>query len=86
MDIKITKDCFVPKENIKLYINYSVNSIKRMVKDMKSKGLVMDLTNGKKTETVIFLNTGEAITTNTRMTTLIARMDPQSAKAIDMDE
>jgi len=86
MDIKITKDCFVPKENVKLYVSYTgCSSIRKKVKEMKKDGMVFDFTGGKKTETAIFLKSGGVIVTSVKLPLLHSRMDPQSLTDTDKE-
>ena len=76
-DIKISKDCYVPKDNVSFYVSYQGNVIKREVQSAKSKGKIFDCTYGHKTESVIFLKDGILILTNTSLDTLKKRMDPE---------
>lgn len=75
-DIKICKDCYVPKDNIKLYISYISNSVKEDVRKKRKEGRVFDYTGGKKILSVIYLTTGELILVNTTIETLFNRMNP----------
>ena len=47
-DIKLTKDCYVPKENINFYVAYESNAVKSDVRKKRRDQLVFDYTNGKK--------------------------------------
>ena len=74
-DVKINKDCFVPKENIKFYVGYGMNAVKRDVCTKRKEGKVHDYTAGKKIASVIYLKNGELILVNTSITTLNQRME-----------
>lgn len=73
-DIKITKDCYLPKQNVKMYIAYESNAVKADVRKKRKEDKVFDFTNGKKILSVIYLNSGELIITNTSIVTLNQRM------------
>lgn len=53
-DIKLTKDCYVPKENINFYVAYESNAVKSDVRKKRRDQLVFDYTNGKKILSVCF--------------------------------
>ena len=75
MDIKISKDCIVPKANVNYYASYDANMIKLDVrKKKKNTELVKDFTRGKKINTVIYLKSGEMLLTNLSLETISARM------------
>lgn len=74
-DIKIAKDCCVPKRNISFYAAYESNMIKTEIrKRKKNTNTVKDFTRGKKINTVIFLESGEVLLTNLTLDTIAARM------------
>lgn len=75
MYIKVTKDCYVPEENIKFYTAYSANAVKKIVKNMKEEGKIIDLSGRKKAATVIMLKSGEAIITALAVDTIAARTE-----------
>lgn len=72
-DIKITKDCYVPKENINFYVGYDSNSVKRDVRNKKKENLVFDYTSGKKILTVVYLKSGHLILSNASVATISQR-------------
>ena len=74
-DIKVTKDCYIPKENIKFYVSYNTNSVILDVRRKKKERLVYDYTHGKRIGTVIYLHTGEVILTAFSIETLHQRME-----------
>lgn len=80
-DIKIAKDCYLPKKEVKYYVAYTSNSVKSQIRRMRKEGKVQDFTFGKKILSVIFLETGEAILVNTAIDTLFQRMNPKRKKA-----
>lgn len=75
MDVKITKDCYVPKENIKFYISYASNPVKNMVRSMRKQEKIFDFTYGKKISSVIYLKSDELILTGLTVETLHNRMN-----------
>ncbi len=75
MDVKISKDCMVPKTNVNYYVSYDINMVKLDVrKKKKNTELVKDFTRGKKINTVIYLKSGEMLLTNLSLDTISARM------------
>ena len=52
-DIKVTRDCYIPKENIKFYVSYNTNSVILDVRKKNKEGLVYDYTPGKRIWTVV---------------------------------
>lgn len=74
-DVKVAKDFYVPKCNIKFYIGYSSNFVKNDVRAKRKENRVFDYTSGKKILSVIYLNSGEVILTNTSVDTLNLRMN-----------
>lgn len=78
-DIKITKNCYLPKENVKFYMEYKGKTITDYVKALKKDNTnkVFDMTNGKKTLSVIFLKSGEVLLIPTAIETLKTRMNTQ---------
>ena len=75
MDVKVTKDCYIPKEEIKLYVAYSSAPIIRDVRKRKEEGTIFDMTCGKKALCVIYLKSGDAVLVNTAPATIRARME-----------
>lgn len=73
-DVKVSKDCYIPKENIKLYLSYSTNTVKEDVREKRKKNQVFDYTFGKKILSVIYLISGEVVLVNTAIDTLHYRM------------
>lgn len=57
-NIKVSKDCYIPKDNIKLYIAYDSNAVRKDVRIKKKQGLIYDYTNGKKLCRLYILKTG----------------------------
>lgn len=74
-DIKVSKDCYIPKENIKLYVSYDSYVTRSDVRRKRKEGLVYDYTNGRKTLAVIYLKDGTLVLTNIAIGTLNQRMD-----------
>lgn len=75
MYIKVAKDCFVPEENIKLYVAYSGNAVKELVKRLKEDNKVLDLSGKKKALSIILLKTGEAVITPLSIDTITSRAE-----------
>lgn len=42
-DVKVTRDCYVPKENVKLYVSYETNPVVLDVRRKKKKDLSLIL-------------------------------------------
>lgn len=78
-DIRISKNCYLPKENVKFYMEYKGKTITDYVKNSKKENpnKVFDLTNGKKTLSVIFLKTDEILLVPTTIETIKNRMNIQ---------
>lgn len=74
-DVKINKDCYVPKRNVKFYVGYNSSAVVKEVRQKRKEGLVIDYTNGKKILSVIHLISGEMIIVNVAPETLNARME-----------
>ena len=74
-DIKVTRDCYIPKENIKFYVSYNTNSVILDVRKKKKEGLVYDYTHGKRIGTVVYLHTGDVILTAFSIETLHQRKE-----------
>ena len=82
-DIKIAKDCCVPKRNVKFYAAYESTMIKNEVRNRKKNSdTVKDFTRGKKINTVIFLMSGEVLLTNLRFDTITAKMNQAEEGAL----
>ena len=73
-DVKVTRDCYVPKENVKLYVSYETNPVVLDVR-RKKEGLVFDYTHGRKLASVIYLKNGELVLTALSVDTLRQRME-----------
>lgn len=71
--LKISKDCFIPKDNVKMITTYVPNGVKVRVQALKKADKVYDITGGKKISGVVFLKTGEAVLTNYTAETLNQR-------------
>lgn len=76
-NIKVSKDCYIPKDNIKLYIAYASNAVRKDVRIKRKQGLIYDYTNGKKTMSVIYLKNGELVLTPVSVDTLNQRMEKE---------
>lgn len=74
VDVKVTRDCYVPKENVKLYVSYETNPVVLDVR-RKKEGLVFDYTYGRKIASVIYLKNGELVLTALSVDTLRQRME-----------
>ncbi len=74
-DVKITKDCYLPRDNIKLYVAYSSNTVKEDVRRLRKEGKVFDYTSRKKILSVIYLKSGELVLVNTSIDTLHSRIN-----------
>lgn len=74
-DVKVAKDFYIPKCNIKFYTGYTSNFVKNDVRAKRKEKKVFDYTCGKKTLSVIYLTSGEVILTNTSVETLNLRMN-----------
>ena len=72
-DIKITKDCYLPYEQVRFYTSYQSHAIQTVVRRLRKEGKVYDLTGGKKILAVIFLLSGEVILVSTSPDTLAGR-------------
>lgn len=79
-DIKIAKDSYVPKQNVKFYMAYNTNTVVEDVRKKRKEGKVFDLTNGKKIMSVIYLNSWEVIITNISIATINQRMTENTEK------
>lgn len=81
-DVKITNDCYVPKENVKFYVAYQSKTVINYVRRMIKEGKVFEYQGRKKRASVVFLKTGEIILTNISITTLNKRMNDQGAEEV----
>ena len=72
--VKLAKDFFTPLDNIKFYVAYSSNFVKRTVREEKKKGIVFDGCSGKKSMTVIYLKTGDIILSPINVNTIHNRI------------
>lgn len=71
--VKIAKDCYLPREQIKMMIAYAPNSLKQRIRKMRTEGSVLDLCGGRKILTAVFLVSGEVILVNTSVDTINMR-------------
>lgn len=77
--IRVAKRFFLPEREIKFYCAYdSSNFIKRDVRNRKNAGQVIDMTSGKRTNTVIYLQSGEVILTNLKVESIDDRIKENS--------
>ncbi len=74
-DIKVTKDCYIPKEQIKMYFAYEPKWIRNLVTRERYLGRVYDLSCGKRILSVIALVSGEYVLVSTSLETLYAHMN-----------
>ena len=76
MDVRVATGCSVPKENVLLYAQYSLYKVRLDVKENKNNGVrIFDMTNGRKTCTVIYLKNGNIILTNVSYDIIYKRMN-----------
>ena len=75
MDVKVSRNCFIPKENVKFYVAYEQRCVVNDVKNKKKEGRVYDYTGGKRTASVIYLTSGELVLTTVSLETLNQRMN-----------
>lgn len=75
--LKVSKDCVIPKENVKYITNYRSRAIWALVREKKEKGACLNLAGKRKTNSVVYLKSGEILTTDTMLETLIARMEKE---------
>ena len=80
ISVKVAKDCYVPKDNIRYYLAYTGKTIKNLVASKKADGSVLDMTGGRRTISVIVLKTGEAILTTISTDTLKKRYDGEKCE------
>ena len=57
-NIKVSKDCYIPKDNIKLYIAYDSNAVRKDVRIKRKQGLYTTIQMGKKLCRLYILKTG----------------------------
>ena len=72
-DFKAAKDLYIPLDNVDYYVGYASKTVINDVKLKKQEGQVMDLSGGKKVNTVLYLKTGRIILLNTTVDTICAR-------------
>ena len=64
-DIKITSTCYIPHDQIEMYMSYADSTIKTIVRkfrnDSETEKRILDLTARKKTATVIFMKSGRIL-------------------------
>lgn len=71
--IKLSKDCFVPTQNIDFFVNYATRSVIDDVKRRKKENQVFNITGGKRAVSVVYLKSGKVFLTNTSIETLSQR-------------
>ena len=85
-DIKIANDFYLPRALIEMYVGYSSNTIKTLVRNMKRdperSNRLFDFTARKKTGTVIFTVTGKVLLVSTAVDTIKKRIDESEAAAL----
>lgn len=72
--VKLSKDLYVPIDNIKYYVAYNSNFVKRNVREQKKNGNTYDVCCGKKIMTVIYLKTGDVILSPININTINNRI------------
>lgn len=75
MYLKVAKDCFIPEENIKLYVAFTGNAVRDLVRRLKEEGKVLDLSGKKKALSIVLLKTGEAVITPLSVDTITSRAE-----------
>ena len=81
MDVQVSTLCYIPKRNIKYYVAYAGAAIINDIQRKKDAGLVIDCTRGKKILSVVYLQSGEAVLVNTKLSTLHTRMEEAEKKS-----
>lgn len=71
--IKISRDLYIPIDNIGYYVGYTSNSVKKKVREMRKENKVLDMTCGKKINSAIFLKSGEVILSSVALETIHSR-------------
>ena len=66
-------DSAIPSDKIMVMLSIDTNPVKEMMKDMKEKGLIIDLTRGKTTKSIILLTDGRGLLSTTTVETLSKR-------------
>ena len=83
-DIKITSACYIPRDQIEMYMSYADNTTKTMVRkfrnDPEIAKKILDLTARKKTATVIFMKSGRILLITTATDTIKKRIDESEAE------
>ena len=78
-DIKVSNSCYVPRDQIEMYMSYADNTTKLLIRkykaDEKNAKRILDLTARKKTGTVIFLKSGIILLVSTSADTIKKRID-----------
>ena len=75
--LKINKECFVPRNNVLAVCGYTTAPVKNRVQEEKKNNNVIDMTFGKKIQSVVFLTDGKCILANTSIETLDARFNKE---------
>lgn len=74
-NVKLSKNCYVPQENISLLTAYNTEPVRREVRTKRKENNVIDLTSGKKILSAVYLKNGQIILLNTSIDTLNERME-----------
>ena len=72
--VKVSKDCYIPEDNVLMITGYQTETIIRIVRDGKKENKVFDITYGKKIQSVVFLKSGFYVLCNTSAETLDQRI------------
>lgn len=67
--------CAIPSDKIMAILPVSTNPVKDMMRDMKEQNLIIDLTKGKTTKSIILLTGGRGILSTTTVETLSERFN-----------
>lgn len=78
--LKVAKNCIIPKENVNIITDYKSRSIWSHVREKKERGECYNMAGKEKINAVIFLKSGEIITTNTQLDTLSSRMEKKEGE------
>lgn len=75
--LKVAKNCTIPKENVKYITDFRSRAIWALVREKREKGQCLNLAGKKKTNAVVHLKSGDVLTTDTLLDTLLARMEKE---------
>jgi regulator of extracellular matrix RemA (YlzA/DUF370 family) len=78
IDVKVSNNCYILKDNILFYTAYSSQTVIRGVRDKRKEGKVFDYTCGKKIGTVIHLKNGEIILSSLKFDTIHDRLNREA--------